>query len=52
MTYKEAKTLHNEDEVIRKSDNRSLFVVSVNITERDVVLLCGDGNEYHHTDVA
>ena len=51
MTYKMAKTLHNEDEVIRKSDNCSLFVVSVNITERDVTLLCDYGNEYHHTEV-
>ena len=51
MTYKEAKTLHNEDEVIRKSDNRSLYVISVNITNTDVTLLCDDGNEYHHTEV-
>ena len=51
MTYKEAKTLHNEDEVIRKSDNRSLYVISVNITDNDVTLLCDDGNEYHHTEV-
>ena len=51
MTYKEAKTLHNEDEVIRKSDNQSLYVVSVNITNTDVTFLCDDGNEYHHTEV-
>lgn len=51
MTYKDAKTLHNEDEVIRKSDNTSLHILSVNITDENVMLLCDDGNEYHHTEV-
>lgn len=53
MNYKTAVKLHNEDEVIRKSDGRSLYVLSVeHYPERHAVLLhCDDGNVYHHRDV-
>ena len=53
MRYRDAKKLHNEDEVMRKSDGRSLYVVStvVNGLDRSVIIFCDDGNTYHHRDV-
>ena len=53
MRYQNAAKLHNEDEVIRKSDGASLHVISTVVNEpgKAVIILCDDGNEYHHRDV-
>ena len=53
MTYREAKKLHNEDEVLSKETGRSLYVISVEVdTEhRDVFVRCSDGLCYHHTAI-
>jgi len=53
MTYQAAKKLHNEDEVIRKEDDVSLYVIDIEIDEinKNVWILCDDGNNYHHDDV-
>ena len=53
MRYRNAAKLHNEDEVIRKSDSASLYVIStvVNTLDKSVIILCDDGNAYHHRDV-
>lgn len=51
MLYRNAKKLHNEDAVIRKSDNCSLIVCSVKVMEKDIFLTCDDGNIYHHKEV-
>ena len=53
MNYRTARKLHNEDEVIRKDDGESLYVVSTkdNRETKTVMILCNDGQEYHHTEV-
>lgn len=51
MLYRNAKKLHNEDEVIRKSDNRSLFVISVKVMDKDIFVICDDGSIYHHKEI-
>lgn len=50
MKYTDAKKLHNEDEVVNKNTNASLYVVETKIdtAHRDVYVLCDDGNWYHH----
>lgn len=53
MTYRDAKKLHNEDEVIRKSDGAVLRVVAVDDYPKvkTISILCDDGNAYHHREV-
>ena len=52
MRYRDAKKLHREDEVVRKSDGRSLYVVEVEIPNgKNVLIMCDDGNTYHHTEI-
>lgn len=61
MTFRQAKRLHNEDEVIDKVvtrtpgsntywPNRVLRVVSTIVDEqrKDVWVLCDNGETYHH----
>ena len=51
MKYIDAKKLHNEDEVIVKGTNKSLYVVEIehDAEHKDVFIRCDDGNLYHHT---
>lgn len=51
MTYRNAKKLHNEDEVIVKETGCPLYVISTTITEKVVYVECDDGNVYHHRDI-
>jgi len=53
MKYVNAKRLHNEDEVISKETGDSLYVVSTEVDEehKKVIILCDDGNYYHHRDI-
>jgi len=52
MTYKQAKALTNEDEVAVKKTGCVLQVVDRLIfNDRDVEILCDDGNWYHHREV-
>ena len=49
MTFREAKKLHNEDEVLVKGTGKSLRVVEIEIENRNVFIRCDDGKLYHHT---
>lgn len=49
MRYRDAKKLHNEDEVIVKSSGCSQFVVDIEVQDKDVFVRCDDGVLYHHT---
>lgn len=51
MRYRNAKKLHNEDEIARKSDGRILRVVEVYAGDGIATVLCDDGNEYVHTEI-
>ena len=51
MTYGAARKLHNEDEVTRKSDGSVLTVLSVEITDKAVMVFCNDGKTYHHAEI-
>lgn len=51
MRYRDAKKLRNEDEVITKLHNIVLTVVSIDVRPKDVLILCDDGNTYHHTEL-
>lgn len=53
MKYADAKKLHNEDEVIYKCTNKSLYVVEVkdDVEHREVYVMCDDGNWYHHRTI-
>lgn len=51
MRYVEAKQLHNEDEVTVKGTGRILSVISTRVLDKAVLVLCSDGNTYHHCDV-
>ena len=51
MTYKNAKNLHNEDEVILKKTGEVMSVVEISVKEKSVMIMCEDGNEYHHTEI-
>ena len=51
MTFANAKNLHNEDEVTIKETGVILSVISTEIKEKTVTILCDDGNEYHHRDI-
>ena len=53
MTYRNAKRLHNEDEVLIKEEGIYRYVISTEVDEehKRVIILCDDGNYYHHRDV-
>lgn len=51
MTFANAKNLHNEDEVTIKETGVILSVISTEIKEKTVTILCDDGNEYHHKEI-
>lgn len=51
MLYRNAKKLHNGDEVIIKSSGYSQYVVDIEIQEKDVFVRCDDGDLYHHTAI-
>lgn len=51
MTYRNAKKLHNEDEVAIKETGCVLTVVNTTVNEKSVIIECEDGNVYHHKDV-
>ena len=51
MTFANAKNLHNEDEVTIKETGVILSVISTEIKEKTVSILCNDGNEYHHKEI-
>ena len=51
MTFANAKKLHNEDEIIVKRTGEVLTVLSTEIKEKTVIVLCDDGNEYYHQDI-
>lgn len=58
MKYRDAKKLHNGDEIIVKETNEILTVLNayeprpVNDIVRKIVLVeCDDGNTYHHCDI-
>lgn len=51
MRYRDAKKLHNEDEVIIKATGCSKYVVDIEIHKKDVFVYCDDGILYHHTDI-
>lgn len=49
MTFRDAKKLHNEDEVTVKSTGKLLKVLGdVEIDGKDAFIRCTDGNLYHH----
>ena len=55
MRYRDAKKLHNEDEVLiieKRGKNpilRPETVVECTVEEKDVFVRCNDGHLYHHT---
>ena len=51
MRYKDAKKLHNEDEVTLKRTGEVLVVVETEVQEKDVFIRCDDGVMYHHTAI-
>ena len=51
MRYRDAKKLHNEDQIRVKKTGRVLSVVETDVTSKNVTVLCDDGNEYHHTEI-
>lgn len=53
MTYDDAKRLRSEDEVLCKETGKSLYVISTDIDpeRKKVIVLCDDGNFYHHRDI-
>ncbi len=51
MRYRDAKKLHNEDQVRVKKTGQVLSVVETTVTSKNVTMLCDDGNEYHHTEI-
>lgn len=51
MTYRDAKRLHNEDEVTLKNTGEVMKVVETTITEKMVYVMLEDGNEYSHKEI-
>lgn len=52
MLYKYAKGLHNGDDVIIKQTNEIVTVIDITyIDDKKVIVICDDGNEYHHKDI-
>lgn len=54
MTFRNAKKLHNEDEVTIKTTGETLWVLNAWVPDDNskvVLIECDDGNTYHHTEV-
>lgn len=52
MLYKYAKNLRNGDEVIIKQTNEIVTVIDIiYIDDKKIIVMCDDGNEYHHKDI-
>ena len=53
MTYQNAKKLHNQDEVLIKEEGIYRYVVNTELDEvnKIVLILCDNGNTYHHREV-
>lgn len=52
MKFKDAKKLHDEDEVIVKKTGQVLQILGgVEVDGRDIFIHCSDGRVYHHTAV-
>lgn len=52
MLYKYAKDLHNGDEVIIKHTNEIVTVIGITYKDdKKIIIMCDDGNEYHHKDI-
>ena len=56
MTFRDAKNLHNEDEVTIKATGQVLRVLNAYVLDdpmftKCVLIECEDGNTYHHTEV-
>lgn len=53
MTFKNAKKLHNEDEVTIKETNTVVTVLDAYIDEsgKHVLIKCDDGNTYYHDEI-
>lgn len=51
MKYVDAKKLHNGDEVVIKYTGIPLYVVATKVIGRNVMVICDDGNTYHHSDI-
>lgn len=51
MTYREAKKLHNGDEVIIKKTSEVVTVIENHIFAKRTELLCNNGNIYYHNEV-
>ena len=55
MTFRDAKKLHNEDEVTVKSTKQIVTVLQVYLylekDKRYIMLECDDGNTYYHDEI-
>ena len=56
MRFRDAKKLHNEDEVTIKRTGEvrtvlSAYVIDDPMFAKAVIVECDDGNSYHHTEV-
>ena len=53
MTFRNAKKLHNEDEVTIKETNAVVTVLDTYVDEYDkhVLIECDDGNTYYHDEI-
>ena len=52
MTCAQAKKLRNGDPVIRRSDNRVLYVITTRAPDgKTVTVTCNDGETYRHADL-
>lgn len=51
MRYRDAKRLHSGDEVIVKAFRCPQYVVEVEVHDKDVLVLCDDGVQYHHREI-
>ena len=53
MTFRNAKKLHSEDEVVVKHTNKIVTVLRVYLAEggKYVLLDCDDGETYSHNEV-
>lgn len=50
MKYKDAKHLHDEDEVVVKKTGEILYVLGdIEVDGKDIFIRCSDGELYHHT---
>lgn len=51
MKFRNAKKLHNEDEVVIKDTRCVQRVVEIEVEGKDVFVRCDDGILYHHTAI-